>query len=264
MMKILCPTDLTLATDIALSHAGNIALRGNGEVTLFHVLTKEEVKSKVIGNPGPHVKTLEQLSTLGVTVNRVDREGSPLKEIVAEASNGHSLMVAGTHGVRGLRQVWLGSDMLKLVRQVPIPTLVVQMYTPRMEHVGRILMPVAGHADITPLLDAVCLLAKITGAGVDVYQQIQDGSNTSNTLLANKMKMLERLAQEGINHEEVHEPVEKFYEGFAVRTIRYAHKMGASCIAIMAQSSGEHKKIADQEKQDLLVNAKGIPILCAV
>lgn len=264
MMKILCPTDLTLATDIALSHAGNIAQRGNGEVTLFHVLTKEEVKTNDIGNPGPHVKTLDLLSKQGVKVNRVDREGSPLKEIVAEAKNGHALMVAGTHGVQGLRQEWLGSDMLKLVREVPIPTLVVQMYSPRTENIGHILMPVAGHADITPLLDAVCLLAKISGAEVDVYQQLQEGSTTSNTLLANKVKMMERLAKEGIKHEEVHEPVEKFYEGFAVRTIRYANKVGASCIAIMANASGDHKKIADKEKQDLLVNEKGIPILCAV
>ncbi|MBK7286488.1 MAG: universal stress protein [Flavobacteriales bacterium] len=142
MMKILCPTDLTLATDIALSHAGNIAQRGNGEVTLFHVLTKEEVKNNDIGNPGPHVKTLDLLSKQGVKVNRVDREGSPLKEIVAEAKNGHALMVAGTHGVQGLRQEWLGSDMLKRVREVPIPTLVVQMYSPRTENIGHILMPV--------------------------------------------------------------------------------------------------------------------------
>jgi nucleotide-binding universal stress UspA family protein len=263
MMKILCPTDLTLATDIALSHAGNIAQRGKGEVTLFHVLTKEEIKTKNVGNPGPHAKTMDQLSKEGVKVNRVDREGTPLKEIVTEARNGHSLMVAGTHGVRGLRQEWLGSDMLKLVREVPIPTLVVQMYTPRTE-MGRILMPVAGHADITPLLDAVCMLAKVYGAEVDVYQQLQEGSSTSNTLLANKIKMLDRLAKEGITHHEVNEPVQKFYEGFAVRTIRYAHNAGASCIAIMAQSSGEHKKIADQEKQDLLVNEKGIPVLCAI
>ncbi len=264
MMKILCPTDLTLATDIALSHAGNIAHGDKGEVTLFHVLTKEEVKNNDLGNPGPHVKTLEHLSKLGVKVNRVDREGSPLKEIVVEAGKGHSLMVAGTHGVQGLRQEWLGSDMLKLVRQVPIPTLVVQMYTPRTKKMGRILMPVAGHDDITPLLDAVCLLAKTYGAEVDVYQQLQEGSTTTNTLLANKVKMLERLAKEGIKHEEVNEPVEKFYEGFALRTIRYAHKVGASCIAIMAHASGDHKKIADKEKQDLLVNEKGIPVLCAV
>ncbi|MEO8733674.1 MAG: universal stress protein, partial [Flavobacteriales bacterium] len=238
--------------------------RSKGEVTLFHVLTKEEVKNKDHGNVGPHVKTLDHLSEQGVKVTRVDREGSPLKEIVAEAKKGHALMVAGTHGVKGLRQEWLGSDMLKLVRDVPIPTLVVQMYTPRTEKLGHILMPVAGHADITPLLDAVCMLAKIYGVEVDVYQQLQEGSMTSNSLLANKVKMLERLSKEGIKHQEVHEPVQKFYEGFAVRTIRYANNIGASCIAIMAESSGEHKKIADKEKQDMLVNEKGIPVLCAV
>ena len=49
-----------------------------------------------------------------------------------------------------------------------------------------------------------------------------------------------------------------------MRTIRYATNVGASCIAIMAHTSGEHQKIAEQEKQDLIMNEKGIPVLCAV
>src|SRR5690606_16218789 len=187
-----------------------------------------------------------------------------LKEITAESNNGHALMVAGTHGVRGLRQEVMGSDMLRLVRQVAVPSLVVQVYSPRTVRMDHILMPVAGHDDISPLLNAVCSLAKTCGAKVDVYQQIVDGKATSNALLRNKVHMLERLAQEGIPHAEINEPVEKFYEGFVLRTIRYARNAGVSCIAIMAHASGEHKKIADKEKQELITNELGVPILCAV
>lgn len=259
-MNLLCPTDLTLAADIALNYAGEIARKANGKVTLFHALGKD-------GQPDlkkAHEATLAQLNGKGVPVEELVREGAYMKEIVAESNNGHALMVAGTHGVRGLRQELLGSDMLKLARSSAIPSLIVQVYSPREVKMDRILMPVAAHDDITPLLDAVCLLAKTCGSHVDVYQQLVEGQTTSNQLLRNKILMLERLAKEGIKHAEVNEPVEKFYEGFVLRTIRHARNNAVDCIAIMAHSSGEHKKIADKEKQEMITNEVGIPVLCAV
>ena len=263
-MNILCPTDLTLAADVALTYAGSIAKHASGNITLFHALSKKDAKGNGVDMRKTHADNLDHMAKQGVKVTEVQREGAYLKEITTEAGNGKAMMVVGTHGVQGLRQEMLGSDMLKLVRQVPVPTLVVQLYASRKVDMQRIVMPVAGHDDITPLLDAVCLLAKAFGSEVDVYQQLVEGDATSNALLRNKLKMIERLGKEGIKHHEVNEAVGKFYEGFAVRTIRHAHKVGAGCIAIMAKASGEHKKIADKEKQEMLTNAKGIPVLCAV
>lgn len=263
-MNLLCPTDLTLTADVALSYAGHIAACAKGDVTLFHALSKKDAQGEGVDMKRTHGGTLEYMASKGVKVTEVQREGAFSKEIVAESAKGHTMMVAGTHGVRGLRQELMGSDMLRLVRQVTIPSLVVQVYSPRTIKMDHILMPVAGHEDITPLLDAVCTLAKTCGAKVDVYQQMVDGQTTSNVLLRNKVLMLERLAKEGIKHEQVNEPVEKFYEGFVLRTIRYARNADVTCIAIMAQASGDHKKIADKEKQQLITNELGIPILCAV
>ncbi len=263
-MNILCPTDLTLAADVALTYAGHIAEQSAGRVTLFHALSKKVAKGAGADLQKAHAAILGDLSKKGVKVEQVQREGAFMKEIVAEAAKGCKLMVAGTHGVQGLRQEMLGSDMLKLVRTVPVPTLVVQMYAKRAVEIKRIVMPVAGHADITPLLNAVVGIAKAYGAEVDIYQQLVEGDTTSNALLRNKVAMTERLTKEKIKFNEVNESVGKFYEGFAVRTIRYANKVNAGCIAIMAAASGEHKKIADKEKQELLMNEKGIPVLCAV
>lgn len=263
-MNLLCPTDLTLAADVALSYAGHIAACAKGDVTLFHALSKKDAQGEGVDLKRTHGATLEHMAGQGVKVTEIQREGAFSKEIVAESSKGHTMMVAGTHGVRGLRQEVMGSDMLRLVREVTIPSLVVQVYSPRVVKMDHILMPVAGHEDITPLLDAVCALAKTCGAKVDVYQQMVDGQTTSNALLRNKLLMLERLAKEGIPHEEVNEQVEKFYEGFVLRTIRYARNAEVTCIAIMAHASGEFKKIADKEKQELITNELGVPILCAV
>jgi nucleotide-binding universal stress UspA family protein len=263
-MKILCPTDLTLAADMALSYAGNIAGQTSGSVTLFHAMSKKDAKENGADFRKAHGALLDELTAKGVKVDQVQRDGAFMKEIVSEAGKGCRLMVAGTHGVQGLRQEMLGSDMLKLVRTVPVPSLVVQLYSKRAVNMERIVMPVAAHSDISPLLRAVSMLAKAYGAEVIVYQQLVEGDSTSNALLKNKMAMLDHLKAEQIKHSEVNEPVGKYYEGFATRTIRYANKVDAGCIAIMSAASGEHKKIADKEKQELLTNEKGIPVLCAV
>lgn len=263
-MNLLCPTDLTQAADIALTYAGHIAQRTSGEITLFHAQSKKEAQAGPPDLDRAHAANLEHCSKAGIPIAKVVREGAYMKEIVAESNNGHGMMVIGTHGVRGLKQELLGSNMLKLARESAVPTLIVQAYSPREVKMDRILMPVAGHADITPLLDAVCKLAKTCGSHVEVYQQIQEGQSTSNQLLHNKVLMLERLAKEGIKYSEVNEPVEKFYEGFILRTIRYARHNAVDCIAIMAHVSGEHKKISDKEKQEMITNEVGIPVLCAV
>ncbi len=263
-MKLLCPTDFTLAADIALSYAGHIANRSSGEVTMLHAYEKKGKAVEATDLAKAHAATMESMTRAGARCTPLLREGAYMKEIAAESANGYGMMVVGTHGVQGLRQELLGSDMLRLVRTVAVASLVVQVYSPREVRMDRILMPVAGHDDISPLLKAVTTLARTCGAHVVVYQQLTEGQSTSNKLLRNKLQMMEHLAKAGIAHSEVNEPVEKFYEGFGLRTIRYARNNNVDCIAIMAQASGDHKKIADKEKQEMLTNEKGIPVLCAV
>lgn len=264
LMDILCPTDFTGAADSALARATHIALRSKASITLMHVMHKNELSKGGLPEASARMEEAARKAMADVKVTEVFREGDPLKQIVAEASKGHALMIAGTHGVHGLRQSLLGADMLKLVRHVKIPTLVVQEKTSRRDGMERIVLPVAGHDDITSLLDAVCYLAKLHGSEVHVYQLMRPGESPSDRLLDNKRKMLQRLSTEGIAHSEVNEPSVVFSVGFAEQTIRYAEGIGAEAIAIMAKASDDYRWIADAEKERLLANAPGIPVLCAV
>ncbi|MFT3885884.1 MAG: hypothetical protein QM724_10780 [Flavobacteriales bacterium] len=172
-------------------------------------------------------------------------------------------MVAGTHGVHGLRQSLLGADILKLVRHVATGSLVVQQHSPR-KPIERIVLPVSGHADISNLMDGVCALARAYPAEVLVYQLVRPGEQPSDQLLANRSRMFDRLREENIPHRDVVEPSTVFSVGFAEQTIRYADSVGAGCIAIMAKASDEYRWIADAEKERLLANVPGIPVLCAL
>jgi nucleotide-binding universal stress UspA family protein len=265
MMKtldILCASDLTQASNIALHYALDLAERAGTRVTLLHVLGRDERAgdTRELVNERMDRQVIDAGGNGRVSVLLL--EGELLPALERETAHGHSLFVLGTHGPHGLRQALFGADILKVVRRSAVPSLVVQEGSPLQNAMGRIVMPVAGHSDIHTLLDAVCMLARHHASEVHVYQLIRPNESPSDELLRNKLTMLERLTAEGIRHVEVNEPSTMFSIGFAEPTIRYAERIGAGCIAIMAQASDEYRYMADAEKERMLTNTARIPVLC--
>ncbi|MEO8590929.1 MAG: universal stress protein [Flavobacteriales bacterium] len=263
MKDILCATDLSPVSDNALRHALNLAERIGSNVTLLHVLGR---KDRTAERQAQAEAAMDQQTASTQGAGRVVRlilEGDFVERIAEETAKEHAFMVVGTHGPHGLRQNLFGADILKLVRRSQIPCLVVQeesLVSPVLE---RIVLPVAGHATIGKLLDAVCALARAHAAEVHVFQLMRPNEQPSDELLANKLIMLQRLREEGIRHVEANEPFTEFSVGFAVATIKYASKVGAGLIAVMAHASDEYRYIADAEKERLLTNDALIPVLCA-
>ncbi|MBX2974196.1 MAG: universal stress protein [Flavobacteriales bacterium] len=259
---ILCATDLSPVSDEAVRTANAVASQLSTRVTLLHVLDKGHSEA---GREQALASMQAQLARAGGGERATPKllDGDFMKAIAEESGMGHSLLVLGTHGARGLRQNLFGTDILKLVRHATTPSLVVQEGMKLDGLLQRIVMPVAAHPDIDRLLGMVVALAKAFAADVHVYQLMRPGEAPSDDLLANKLKMLERLTQEGVRHEEVNEPSTVFSIGFAEPTIRYAQRVHAGAIAIMAHASDEYRYIADAEKERVLANDARIPVLCA-
>ncbi|MGB3526509.1 MAG: universal stress protein [Flavobacteriales bacterium] len=262
MNNILCPTDLSETAQKGVNYAAVMAKRFNGSITLLHVLEKQETKGD-----GPSRAKIalegERAMVKDAPLNVHLREGEFMHEITEESRNGHALMVCATHGLRGLKQSLFGAHILKLVRKVEIPSMVVQKNSPDSNDFGTIVLPVAGHSGIDHLLNAVCLVAKHFGSMVHIYQLNRPGEEASEELLRNKKRMVDRLTTEGIPHKQVEEPSRSFSVGFSVPTIEYSKRVHAGCIAIMSVPSEEYRYIADAEKERLLTNDAGIPVLCA-
>jgi nucleotide-binding universal stress UspA family protein len=261
MKDILCTTDFTAASDTAMFHALRIADRAGSHVTLLHVVDKggEKAKEEALA------RMAEQINGAGAQgrVTPLVLEGHFMERIAEESARDHQMVVLGTHGPRGLRQNLFGADILKLVRLLAIPAFVVQEKSPRTELLERIVMPVAAHSNMGKMLDMVCTLARLCAAEVLVYQLMRPNEEPSEDLLANKRDMLYRLQEENLRHQEVNEPSTIFSVSFAEPTIRFAERINAGCIAIMAHASDEYRYIADAEKERMLTNEACIPVLCA-
>ena len=148
-MKILTPTDFSRPSTDALEIALEIAAPG-AWVLLCHVVDDLPLTYGYVGiaTPTPELRSRmtreaeKELAGFGpkearadVTVERRVIHGTPFLEIVRLArEEGVDLIVMGTHGRTGLKQMLIGSVAEKVVRKAPCPVLVVRAKGTQFQH----------------------------------------------------------------------------------------------------------------------------------
>jgi nucleotide-binding universal stress UspA family protein len=144
MKKILVPFDFSKTAVNAFRFAVDIALQAKGTIYLLHVIELPVINDPII----MPVMTFEQdfLKTLrekamrefdkviskygsDVKVSKNVEFGAPAKTINTFADKeGVDVIVMGSHGATGLREVFVGSNAEKVVRNSSIPVMVFKNY----------------------------------------------------------------------------------------------------------------------------------------
>lgn len=96
-----------------------------------------------------------------------------------------------------------------------------------------------------------------------IYSIERPGFKSPDQLKKNLRRTTDLFDATGVNYKRVNEKQTFLSVGFALQTIRYAQKWGADLIAIMSITSEEYHYFAQQDKENLLTNRDGIPVLCA-
>jgi nucleotide-binding universal stress UspA family protein len=136
--RILCPTDFSDYSALALRHAVSLGRWFDAEVEVLHVVPfrgSELPYFPVLASPDSKVRQeaqdhlaqfVEPVLHEPVAIGTKLREGDPWREIVAEASTlPADLIVTGTHGRGGFEHLLLGSVAEKVLRRAPCPVLTV-------------------------------------------------------------------------------------------------------------------------------------------
>lgn len=145
--KILAPTDFSELSQVGVRYALNLAKGFGAEVTLYHVVSYEELvhygetmKEDSVGSITFHPRDSvlekyqlalhrfleERFSDLirSVKILEMVELGTPDLNIVEQAKkDGADLIVISTHGRSGLSHMLLGSVTEKVVRHAPCPVL---------------------------------------------------------------------------------------------------------------------------------------------
>lgn len=141
MKKILVPTDFSDHAYYALQVAAQIAKKNNGEIILLHMLELPHQAGDAIGSGHdlPEIMLFKNSA-----INRLEElmdddclEGLKVSEIIqfelafdgimkVSEKNDIDLVVMGSHGASGFKEMFIGSNAEKVVRNSVAPVLIIK------------------------------------------------------------------------------------------------------------------------------------------
>lgn len=141
MKKILVPTDFSDHAEYALKVAAQIARKNNGEIVLLHMLELPQEGSDAIGSGHdiPEIiffkkKAEEKLDEIanssilsGINVSQITKLERAFDGILDFSGKDKiDLIVMGSHGASGFKEMFIGSNTEKVVRHSEVPVLVIK------------------------------------------------------------------------------------------------------------------------------------------
>jgi nucleotide-binding universal stress UspA family protein len=261
--KIIVPTDFTKAASQAIKQAAAIAGKAGASLTLLHVLDDPSVSAEVVMEKMNREVEITVQKT-GITCDAMVQEGDIFHTIpAAVCERDFDLMVIGTHGIQGIRQMIFGADIAKLIAKIPIPVLVVQEDSPLIETFSKIVLPVGSHDTFMHAVDAVLFIAAIYDVEVHLYSIYKPGTDWPMQMLQNIEDTRQKFQEKGVRMIRVKEEQNDHSPGYARQTLKYARTIGADTIWMMSVPSQDYHYMAKAYKETLLLNEFHLPVLCA-
>lgn len=258
--KILVPCDFTPAAESAAYVAAAIAKLSGMSITLIHILGKDSEPEAVA-----QLTELSKKITVDTSVlcDFQAVKGKLFSEITNAANDQiYRLMVIGSHGYKGIKEMFQGADILKLVKSIPVPVLVIQEgYEIPGDGIKSILMPASSHDDFHKKTNAIVFLAGLLDAEVHIYTVEKPGFTWSETMKLNIEKATHEFEAKNIRYKRVNEHQTAYSPGYSKQILQYARKINAGMIAVMSVPTSEYYYIADSDKERLLTNDLRIPVL---
>src|SRR6478672_5978251 len=141
MKKILIPTDFSDHAEYALKVAAQIARKNDGEIILLHMLELPHQAGDAIGSghnipelmffKNAAIKKLEDLMDEdyldGIKVSEIIQFELAFEGIMKVSNkNNVDLIVMGSHGASGFKEMFIGSNAEKVVRNSDVPVLIIK------------------------------------------------------------------------------------------------------------------------------------------
>ncbi len=266
---IVVPCDFTEEAKIAMNHASKIAQQSNDEVRLLHIFNSEskaKLRKENAGEEAVYNKLKEWAEenekATGIKTTYHAEEGSiftTISEYITDCNA--SLMVMGTHGVRGVQHL-VGSYAMKVVTSSPVPVIVVQKKDVDKTGFKKIVLPIDHNRHGKNKVSYAIALAKYFNAEIHLFEEYSSDEFYSKQIKLNASFAKARLEDNNIPYIEVKED---FSSGsFSKHLIRHAAKIDADLIVISSHS--DQDSIADlflrSSEVELINNDAMIPVMC--
>ena len=259
MRKIVALVDFSSVSDVAIAHAAAVVEKTDSSLTLLHIAPvgsenkKAEIEKEIIERAQQFVS---QNIAFDIQIDFGDfyeKIGPSLDAV------GTYVVVAGTHGMRGRKRNLYSENIVRLIKSLNYPTLVVQ-----------------GHLDVKPGLYkniTIPVLGNVEGiAHVDLISEYARGMNSNIHILnfvnsdhefdeQSKEKLEKQFTELGVDIEFTTQYTGPKTENYGLIIEELANSAGSDLI-VWTMALGPHaKQMSDKNKENLILNKYGIPAL---
>jgi nucleotide-binding universal stress UspA family protein len=258
--KILVPTDFTKVADVAINHAMKLAEHASAEVYLLHVVPKQSEVDEARQRLEIEVERARKWNH-AIAVHKLVRVGSIFDDIGdAAAEIGASLIVMGTHGMRGM-QFLTGSRALRVITSSNVPFIVVQERSIKDGGYDSIVVPLDLHKETRQKLTIVADMAKTFNSKVHLITPHEEDEFLKKQLINHIKFANQYLDERGIKHDAVIASEDS--GDFVKAVIRHAVAVDADLITIMNLAQGNiFGVLGVPYEQEIITNEAQIPVMC--
>ncbi len=188
------------------------------------------------------------------------RKGKVYNEIAMVARKMEAdLVLAGTHGVSGYEQYWIGSNAYRIVTSSPCPVITIRSDYAFDSDIKRIVLPIDSTPETRQKLPFACMLAGYFGAEIHLLLLY----NTTLGVIRNRMKSYADEAAQCFTEKGVKHTIEEMdADRLVPAVLDYASKVNADMVSIMTeQTTTTGGKFLGPYAQQLINNSL-IPVLC--
>jgi len=194
----------------------------------------------------------------GIKMEYKLRKGKIYHELEILAKNVNAMMIiAGSHGLSGYEEYWMGSNAYKIVTYASCPVITVRFDFTINDNIDKILVPIAGYPETLQKLPFIAKLAKVFNSEVHII-----ATHYSN------LKSIQRIAGKYGNQAVQYfkdQKIRNIYDDIVSEDITkgvlsYATAIGADLIGIMTDQETPANILLGPHSQQL-INQSPQPVL---
>lgn len=187
------------------------------------------------------------------------RKGKVHVEVANQAKYSDAMVViAGTHGVSGFEEFWIGSNAYRIVTYAPCPVITVRTNYELKEGISKIVLPIDSTLETRQKIPFTTKIAKYFNAHIHVLGLYTTTIRAVRQRVDNySLQVAKYLDDENVSY--TIEAVEA--ENVTNSTINYANKVEADIIAIMTEQETTTANLFLGAYAQQMVNHSPIPVL---
>ena len=187
------------------------------------------------------------------------RKGKVHFEIANQAKYSDAvLVIAGTHGVSGFEEFWIGSNAYRIVSHSPCPVITVRSDFESTRGINTIVLPIDNSLESRQKLPFTTKIAKLFNSKVHIISLYSTNIKTIRNRIDNYTKQVVTfLEEEGVEH--IVKKVEA--ENITNATINYAKSVDADIISVMTEQETASANLFLGAYAQQMVNHSPIPVI---